>query len=189
MSLLDTTGNCDSGSMGLSWGLQLEELTPKKKNRWLFSVPDIVVGQAPALPPKKAARPGIQMKEYEFQHLHESIWYPLKGMWKPIQITLFDIRCNQNVIFDWLATIYDPSQPDDEVVFNPVLEPLSGDVPFKVPECTLELYDGCGNVMETWTFENAYPSDITWGELDMDSSELVLVDFTLRYDRAWFVAD
>lgn len=173
--------------MGLSHGLQAETLTPKKTNRWLFSVPSISADMSTnALPPKKAARPGIQMKEYEFHHLHESVWFPLKGEWKTINLVLYDIRCEENVIFDWLARIYDPSQDADDITFSPALTPLSGSDTFKVPNATLELYDGCGNVMETWIFENVYPSSIDWGQLDMDTYDLVLVDITLRYDRAYF---
>ena len=171
--------------MGLSHGLQLDSLNPKIKRRWLFSVPGVVVGSAPALPPRKFGRPSIQLREYEFQHLHESVWYPLKGSWKTVNLVLFDIRCNDNVVFDWLERIYDPSSGQD-LEFAPALEPINGNDAFKVPQCTLELYDGCGNVLETWIFENVYPTDINWGELDMDSADLVMVDLTLRYDRAYF---
>ena len=188
MSLLDTTiGSCSDGSMGLSHGMQLDSLTPKKKNRWLFKVPGFVADMSvQALPPRKFSRPGIQMKEFEFQHLHESIWYPLKGSWKTANLTLFDIRCNQNTIFDWLERIYNPSQGDN-LKFSKALESTTGEFDtYKVPTCTLELYDGCGNVIETWTYQNVYPSEITWGELDMESADLVLCDLVLRYDRAFF---
>lgn len=187
MSLLDTTGNCNVGSMGLSHGLQLDTLNPKIKRRWLFSIPGIVLGSAPALPPKRAARPGIQMKEYEFQHIHESVWFPLKGEWKTINLTLYDIRCKRNIVFDWLLRIYTPNS--EELKFNPALQPIRGNSSFKVPLCKLELYDGCGEILECWNFENVYPSDINWGELDMESNDLVLVDLTLRYDRAYMCLD
>ena len=183
MSLLQTTANCSKGSMGFSWGLELDTLTLKKKNRWLFKIPGYVTGTAPMLPPKKAGRPSIQMKEFEFQHLHESIWYPFKGTWKPINITLYDIRCNENVMFDWLFAIYS-SQASSAVTFSPALQPTTTKS-FKIPKCTLELYNGCGNVIETWIYENAYPSDINWGELDMNTHDIVFVDFILRYDRAY----
>ena len=179
MSLLDTSVNGCTGTMGLSWGLQPATLTPKQTNRWLFGVPDYITGNAPALPPRKGARPSISMRETEFQHLSESVWFPLKGDWKPINLTLYDIRCNQNAIFNWLQTIYDPSQ-GSSISFGFSL-------PYKVPTCTLELYDGCGNVMETWYYQNAYPSNIEWGELTMDSADIVMVNLTLRYDRAYFV--
>src|ERR1700677_4903363 len=111
MSLLDTASGCSNGTMGLSFGLQLSAITPKLKNRWMFNIPPYcaVSGSVTALAPKKSARPSIQMKEFEFQHLSESIWYPLKAEWKPISVVLYDQRCNNNAIFEWLQTIYDPS--------------------------------------------------------------------------------
>ncbi len=181
MSLLDTGAGCSGGSMGLSYGLQLSQLNPKKKNRWMLRILD-VSASANALPPKKAGRPGINLKETEFQHLSESIWYPLKADWKTVNITLFDIRCNKNPVFDWLAKIYDPSDDgEEEPVFARVID---SDI---LKDMDLELYDGCGNVMETWKFEKAYPQSIEWGELDMDSADIVLVDMVIRYQRAYFI--
>ncbi len=179
MSLLDTGAGCASGSMGLSYGLQLSQLNPKKKNRWMLRIID-VAATANALPPKKAGRPGINLKETEFHHLSESIWYPLKADWKTVNVTLFDIRCSKNPVFDWLTYIYDSSA--EETDFLKVIDSDS------LTDMDLELYDGCGNVIETWKFEKAYPQSIEWGELDMDSADIVLVDMVIRYRRAYFIA-
>ena len=59
---------------------------------------------------------------------------------------------------------------------------------FKVDQATLNLYDGCGKVIETWIFENAWPQNIEFGELDMTSSEVITCDLTLRYDRAYITS-
>ena len=190
MPLLDTFAGCetadtDKGTMGLSWGM--EDLNPRKKNRWMFRIPSVCADSVPAMPPKRAARPGLQFKEFEFQHLSESIWYPLKAEWKPINITLYDVRCTgstTNAVFNWLKRIYDTTQDEESFTFRKALDSSSGGNPFKIPEAALELYDGCGNILESWVFENVYPSTIDWGELDMTSGDLVTVDFTLRYDRA-----
>ena len=48
------------------------------------------------------------------------------------------------------------------------------------------MYDGCGEILETWTFENVWPNNIEWGELDMSDSSYVTIDLTLRYDRAYW---
>ena len=44
-----------------------------------------------------------------------------------------------------------------------------------------------GDILEQWIYENVYPSEINWGELDMDSSDVVVVEMTLRFDRAYFI--
>jgi hypothetical protein len=50
---------------------------------------------------------------------------------------------------------------------------------------TLEMYNGCGDVLETWVFENAWPQAVEFGDLDMSSSDVVTCDLTIRYDRAY----
>lgn len=183
MSLLQTDNNCNA-NMGLSFGLELSSLNPKIKNRWLFSIPG-VSAVINALPPKKAGRPGITMKETEFHHISESIWYPMKADWKTVNVTLFDIRCNKNPVFDWLTKIYDPSGELAGVASTGDFKPIVDSGLLK--DANLELYDGCGQVLETWKFERCYPQSIEWGELDMDSNDMVMVDIVLRYQRAYFI--
>jgi len=169
--------------MGFQFGLGAPDTTLKRKFRWLFSIPG-VSAVANALPPKKSARPGLSFKEFEFQHVSESIWYPLKVDWKPVSITLYDLKCNENPVFEWFLDLYeidDNGNNSTNVTFHTI-----GDNNFKT-NCTLELYDGCGNVLDTWVFEGAYPQSIDWGELDMDSSEIVVVEMSLRYERAFFI--
>ena len=176
----DASGNTCS-VMGLSLGLNLNDLIIKRKFRWLFSIPNVSVNGVETLPPKRGARPGIALKEQEFQHVSEIIYYPLKADWKPINLVLYDIKCNSNPVFDWLENIYTVGDTNN-ITFNPCQLTNSQ---FKKDKALLELYDGCGNILESWTFENIYPSNIDWGDLDMDSSEFVMVNLTLRYDRAY----
>ena len=50
----------------------------------------------------------------------------------------------------------------------------------------LELYDGCGEIIEKWIFENMYPETVEFGELDHSDSNIIYVDLSLRYDRAYY---
>ena len=178
---ISPTSQTDCNIMGLSHGLNLNDLSLKRKFRWLFSIPDVAVNGVNTLPPRKGARPGISLKEQEFQHVSETIYFPLKADWKPVNLVLYDIKCNFNPVFNWLERIYTVGDTSN-ITFNPCQ--LKGSE-FKKPKALLQLYDGCGNTLESWTFENVYPSSIDWGDLDMDSSEFVMVDLTLRYDRAY----
>lgn len=154
--------------------------TLKRKFRWLFNIENITVGNTQALPCLKAGRPKINFREMQAEHLNETINYPSKPDWQPVQISLYD-RClaTQNPIFTWLKQQYDPS-PTGCSSWFPCIDSLS----FK-PCCILMLLDGCGEIIEMWTFEHCYPQSIEWGELDMNSNEYVTVDFSLRYDRAF----
>jgi hypothetical protein len=159
----------------------------KKKFRWMISI-DRVAGpdskqdgtinnEQSILPPSKAARPNISFKTIEAQHLNEVIHYPGKPDWKPINITLYDINCGQNPVFNWIKKIYDAQAGNWS----------SHIVPQYKKTAYLKMYSGCGHVMEEWVYENAWPESVEFGDLDFGSSEVVVADITLRYDRAYTI--
>jgi hypothetical protein len=147
--------------MGWDFGLEKSGLCFKRKFRWLLKIPGVSAEGVNTLPPMKSARPSLSFKEVEVRHLNEDIYFPGRPEWKPISLSLYDIKKQENKIFQWLQLVYDSCQG------------------------TLELYDGCGNVLETWVYENAWPNAIEWGELDMANNEITTIDLTLRYDRAF----
>ena len=153
----------------------------KRKFRWLFLIENITTGNTEALPCWKASRPKFQFKEMQAEHLNETISFPSKTEWQSIQISLYD-RCinTQNPIFTWLKmTQYDPS-PIGCGAWYPAIDPLS------LKTCAgLQLLDGCGNIIEAWTLEHAYPQSVDWGELESTNYDIVTVDVTLKYDRAY----
>lgn len=172
--------------MGLFLGLENPRLSHKRKFRWLFKLPGIsgedrTSSEAQALPPKRGSRPSFTFKEQEVQHLHETVYFPVKPDWKSINLTLYDISCRRNVVFEWLQKHYNPNPANGRSTWTPVVS--SG----LKQDATLELYDGCGRVLEAWKFDNCYPLSVEWGDLDMDASDIVTVDITIRYDRAYLI--
>jgi hypothetical protein len=149
----------------------------KRKFRWLLRIPDISGDSYNVLPPEKSARPSLSFKEIEAQHLNETIYFAGKPEWKPINLVLYDFKINNsNPIFRWLKEKYDPCEGTWKIqeMFQ-----------WKKTVASLEMYDGCGRIIEKWIYENVWPNAIEWGELDMSNSEYVTVDLTLRYDRAY----
>ena len=164
--------------MGFDFGLNSPFTIFKRKNRWAFSIPGISDEAISALPPSKSARPSISFKEIEAQHLSETVYFPGKPDWKPITISLYDIKkenVEKNHVFDWLVKLYDPRK-------GSFLYSCDG---FKQQEAILELLDGCGGTLEKWKFINVWPQNVEFGDLDMQSSEILTCDITLRYDRAY----
>jgi hypothetical protein len=156
----------------------------KRKFRWKFKIlkngnsediDDIIGDGLNALPPLKGARPNLEFKDIEVQHVTEDVYLPGKPSWKPVNFILYDV-CppSSNPIWDWILKCYEPNTGK----FYPIL-----DKGFK-KNCVLQMLSGCGDTIETWYFMNAYPSQINWGDLDMSSSEIVTCDILLRYDRA-----
>jgi hypothetical protein len=167
-------------NMGWDFGLSDPNTVYKRKHRWLFKIPDVSAEGVNCLAPAKSARPSVSFKEIEVQHLNETVYFPGKPEWKPVALTLYDICQGQpsgsHPVFEWIKKVYDPS---GDGTYRPSCDG------FKVDHATLELYDGCGNVIETWTFEAAWPQSVEFGELDMSTAEVLTCDISLRYDRAY----
>lgn len=154
----------------------------KRKFRWMFTIAPYIGKEASMLPPHKGARPNVSFKEYSAEHLNETIYFPGKVEWSTLDISLYDVMSGKNVIFDWMKKIYGPA-PDDGY-YGPALGE-DGLENFKI-DAILTLYNGCGCAIEEWTYKNAFPIKIDWGDLDMTNSEVCMIDLTLRFDRAFY---
>jgi hypothetical protein len=166
--------------MGMNFGLPLPSGTSqacKRKFRWLFTIQDISggTGSSKALPPQRSERPGLTFRESTIQHLNETMYYPSKPDWKPVSLVLYDTAGAVNPVFTWIQKAYDPTSGN----WTPV-----GGSGFLI-NSTLQLFDGCGNIIETWAWENVWPQQVEFGDLDMGNHELVVCTVTLRYARAY----
>lgn len=166
-------------NMGFGLGLEQSSQCIKQKFRWLFKIPEISGEGVYALPPTKASRPNLNIKEIQVEHLDETIFYPGKVDYKPITLTLYDLKKNRHPVFDWLNELYDAETGE----IKPPLEEGF------IKTAFLELYNGCGDTIETWKFENIWPNQMDFGDLDMSSSEIITCDLGLRYSRAYIYRD
>lgn len=162
-------------NMGLDYGLEKPNSCIKRKFRWLLKIPDISASGIKSLPPMKSARPNISFKEIQAEHLNETIYFPSKPEWKPITLTLFDLKKNQHPVINWLNKLYNACT-------GKMQTPIDNDF---IQYAILEMYDGSGAIMETWIYEDVWPQAIDFEDLDMSSSEIVTCSITLRYARAY----
>lgn len=162
--------------MGFDFGLNDPNSCFKRKNRWLLKIEDICANGINSLPPNKSARPTISFKEIEIQHLTETIYFPGKPDFKPLNLTLYDLQRNEHPIFNWLKELYDVE------LNSQYYASCDG---FKKAQARLELYDGCGIIQEAWVYESIWPQSVDFGELDMATSDIITCDVVLRYDRAY----
>jgi hypothetical protein len=153
----------------------------KRRFRWMFSILEVCGDHSiNVLPPLKGARPNLAFKDIEIPHLIENIYIPGKPEWKPINLVLYDIcpPSHNHPVWNWIHKIYQP----DNGEYYPIRR---GDGNTFKEEGKLQLFSGCGDVLETWIFENCWPSEINFGELDMANNEVVTCDIVLKYDRAY----
>jgi hypothetical protein len=173
--------------MRLQFGLESGKYC-KRQFRWMFQIPNVIgdkssdPSEIKSLPPEKSSRPSIDFKEIEIKHFIEDYYIPGKPSWKPVTITVWDLKTNKHPIMEWLKKIYNPKVG----LWNPTRQSHSdlGKDNF-IKKCSLKLYDGCGTTVEEWIWEDAWPSAVNFQSLEMGSTGIVMCEITLRYARAY----
>jgi hypothetical protein len=133
------------------------------------------------LPPSRAARPNLSFKEIEAQHLNETIFFPGKPDWKPINITLYGIKKYPNPVYNYIKKIYNVN---GEKYNYPIASNTTDS--YIIPKVILEMFNGSGDVLERWVYEDCWFQNIDFGtDLDMSNSEVVMIELIMRYARAY----
>jgi hypothetical protein len=173
--------------MGLGILGEAPDIVFKRKYRWTFKLKPYCTDEIPEAFVKLAARPNLSIEETEINYLHGKMWIPGKGTWEAVTVTYYDIGNNPGItnLYSWLAGVYDFTDP---VSLKQSSAKGNTGNPGYAGTGTLNLYDGCGTVMETWTLEGVWPQAINFGELDYSSSEEVTVELTLRFHAATYEA-
>ena len=164
----------------------------KRKFRWTFTVTNICNGSAPNIAPnfvKVAARPNLEIEETQIDYLNARGWIPGKGFWNTIQVTYYDVAVTSAVasganilsIFTWIQSVYNYT--------NPVQLNNGARGADYYATGLLSLYDGCGGLLENWTLNNMWPTQIDFGELDYGSSDTCDIQLTLRYSNVVYTND
>ena len=161
--------------MSFDYGLEKDDCCYKFKRAWILTIYDVCADGVQSLPPSKSARPNINFKTMEIISLNENITRPTRPDWKPLNLVLFDIKKNNHPVFEWIKKIYDP---ENDAKWSPPDDLIKS-------QARLQLFSTCGDVIETWVYENVWPESADFSELDMSSGEILYCNLSLRYDRAW----
>ena len=122
-----------------------------------------------------AARPNVAIEETELNHLNAKMWIPGKASWETITVTYIDVAHEEmRSLYNWLATVYDYTDPINLRMGTKRDWRATG---------ILNLYDGCGEVLEIWNLQNMWPTAMNFGDLDYSSSEEATIELTLRYSQ------
>jgi hypothetical protein len=169
----------------------------KRKYRWTMSL-DTPCGLIPETVVKVASRPQIDIDETEINYLHGKMWIPGKAAWQTTSVTFYDIlekggNGNNDIthLYKWLSTVYAFHDSDglrQSSIRGDGLNSSTGGGGY-AGTATLNLYDGCGETLETWILSHVWPQSINFGELDYASSDEATVEVTLRYSEVKYNAD
>ena len=148
----------------------------KRKFRWTFEIYGPCGLSIPKNFVKLAARPSLSIEETEINYLNGKTWIPGKGTWETITVTYYDVAGSANQdLWGWIATLYDytDSVGLKQSTIRSGYEGLG----------ILNLYDGCGTILEEWLLGDMWPQAINWQDLDYSNSEECTVELTLRYGK------
>jgi hypothetical protein len=148
----------------------------KRKFRWTFEIHGFCDNQKNVVPEhfvQTASRPNLSIEETEINHLNAKTWIPGKASWETITITYQDVaHVEMQSLWNWLVSVYDFT--------DPVNLPMGNKQDWNA-QGILNLYDGCGVLLEGWQLNNMFPTAINFGELDYSSSDICTIELTLRY--------
>lgn len=146
----------------------------KRKFRWSISILT-PCGFIPGIYCRSAARPSLEVESTQIDFLNATTWVPGKARWQPITLSFLDVADAQMTgLYNWIATIYNFTDP---VVLG------QGEKTDWNGIATMYMYDGCGNVLETWTLGSCFPQSINFGDVDYSSSDLATIELTLRFSE------
>ena len=165
-----------------------KNLVFKRKYRWTFDLKwgGKNLGKSYV---KLASRPNLTIEETEINYMHGKMWIPGKASWESITVTFYDVaRATSDGVdnvYGWLASIYNFQ---DDSMKQTTIQGTGTDGGW-AGIATLDMYDGCGKSLETWTLSGIWPSAVNFCDLDYSSSEEATVELTLRYYMAKYKAN
>ena len=142
---------------------------PKTQNRYIMYIEGI-----PAYLIKTAARPKITFEEVTLEHMNVKRYVKGKGAWQTLQITLYDpvVPSASQAVMEWVRLSHESVTGRD------------GYSDFYKKDVTFQVLGPVGDIVEEWKLKGAWCQDVTFGDLDMASSDPVEISLTLRYDYA-----
>ena len=171
-------------------------IEPKRQYKFIvdFGAGDAGTRSLSAFYATKVTRPGVKIGETSHKFLNHTFYYPGVVEFDPVSISFVDPGGNNDVTHALYLRLKDmgwqvPTSPDN--LRNRTVTKESSVKAFnQIKIRTLGSTGGAGHpgdntkVQETWTLNNAWPTDIKWGELDYSGDGMLSLDVTFRYDWA-----
>ena len=155
----------------------------KRKNRWTFSIfteNGLTINENFV---KISSKPKTSIDPVEVPYKNATLKIPGKAKFSPITVTYYDVANKDAVaLYTWI------NQLNNQISIN--AQGRNTINKWKQNEMTgwysdgfLRLYDGCGQVLEDWTFHYLYPSDVDFGEMDYSSGDVSEITITCEYSE------
>jgi len=155
----------------------------RRTHRWVFESMQPFNNNDVMLVLKSASRPSVAFDEVEMDHNQEKVYLAGRHTWEPITLTWYDVEQQPNVseeVYKWLNRRQNGGGgPFNELETMRISKPSD----FK-KDAVLKMINGSGASTESWKLYQCWPQSVNWNSLDYSSSDLQLIEVTLRFDRA-----
>ena len=160
-------------------------IEPLRQHRWLLSNGDVWVWAKSVKPPSHT----IETQKYQIGN--HRLNYPGLLEWQDVNITIVDLTgeqepfSNSRQLYDQLrVSNYDPKGDEDGISKSALAAGVKSIFTAGNAELTISQIDHNGERIQQWKLYNALIKDVTVGQLDYSSDELITIDLTIAYDHA-----
>lgn len=158
----------------------------KRKFRWTLKFENIcgTGNNIPASFVKAANRPSMTIEETEINFLNGKMWIPGKATVEATEVTYYDVASKDSAnaiapLFVWLSTVYNFTNAKS-LEQSSLMDPKTRGS-YTAERGVLTMYDGCGEPIDEFTYLDAWPTSINFGDLDYSSNEECTIVLSLRY--------
>jgi hypothetical protein len=158
---------------------------PKRKNKWVVTIPATTGYLAiPEFVVAKISKPQLSIKPIEHKFLGYTFKYPGNGTWNDITLEVVDPGGREHdIAYALLQRVrgsgYQIPKTDSKFITTSKKEAV-----LIMNNVEIKQIDAESKPIETWTLQNAWISDVNFGDLDYEADELSRIIVQLTYDFA-----
>jgi hypothetical protein len=124
---------------------------------------------------ESAVLPTVSVEEVPLNYLNITRYVAGKAQFDPIPIAMKDMvdQRTANAIDQWFNRVYNPET--DQVGFASDYK----------KEADIILFGPDGSTERSWKLVGCWPYTVSFGQLDMNASDKVVIEMSIRYDKAF----
>lgn len=176
------------------WTSALSE--PRRSHRFLLSLPNLTsADQAFAYEQylaKSVSKPSFTIGETPHKFLGNTYYYPGSVEWNTVEANIVNaVNPDGNqILYDALLNSgYLIPTSQEDIFFNAGQAPSTPNKQGAVDalgNVIMQELNGQGGLVGTWTLNNAFITNATFGDLSYDTDDLLNISMTFRYDWAQY---
>ena len=154
--------------------------SPKRNFRWKITFDDRIAWWA-----KTTNTPSYEVSEIEHNFMDNKYYYPGRVSWNEINLTLVDPAGNPVDVVQQTLNMLSLSGYNIKNA-NGVGGYITKDKAVRqgMKQLVIDILDGDGKTIESWTLKNPFIKSAKYGDLDYSNDELRTVEMQIRYDWA-----